>query len=173
MKHAACGQRSIHKLSVKWPRYNQSLKEELISIAATAPALHSLSAARVARISLELIVKRAGLALPSEAEAMLLVARVTSIRLPNVYRYFTIYNPSGPHDSTSYIIMDYVEGRSLHQSWSLLSLLERDEVVKKIADMIHQLQSLRIPQPGPICGGPSHRMWFTCRGRAIYHNTRF
>ncbi|KAF2462159.1 kinase-like domain-containing protein [Lineolata rhizophorae] len=145
-------------------------KVELVAAAATAPALHALSSTRVARVSQDLVIKSSHSVLPSEAEAMKMVSQKTSIHLPRVYRSFTIQGTDGIYDSTGYIVMDYVDGCSLTDCWSGLTVREREDIVKQVVDIIRQLQSLRLPKPGPIGGGPSKGTWFSCYGAGPFAN---
>jgi serine/threonine protein kinase len=133
-------------------------------MADTAPSLHTLCGARVARISRNLVVKKSTLTLSSEAEAMKLVAQKTSIYLPWVYRSFTIYGTGGIYDSTGYIVMSYIDGVCLSQCWKKLLPDERENIIGQVAEIIRQLQSLHILLPGPIGGGPSHGRWFSMYG---------
>lgn len=140
------------------------LESELAAIADIAPSLHTLSGARVARISRNLVIKKSMLTLPSEAEAMKLVSQRTSIHLPRVYRSFTVYGTGGIYDSTGYIVMDYIDGVCLSKCWEKLLPNEREDVIRQVVDMIRELQSLQIPLVGPIGGGPSHGRWFSIYG---------
>ena len=135
-------------------------ESELAAIANTAPSLHTLGDARVARISRNLVIKKSMLILPSEAEGMKLVSQRTSIHLPRVYRSFTVYGTGGIYDSTGYIVMDYIDGICLSKCWEKLLPNEREDVIRQVVDMIRELQSLHIPLVGPIGGGPSHGRWF-------------
>lgn len=139
-------------------------ESELAALADTAPALHSLCGTRVARISRDLVIKKAPLTLPSEAEAMRMVAQKTSIRLPQVYRSFTIYGNGGIFDSTGYIVMSYVDGVCLSECWEKLPSDKRESVIGQVVDIVQQLQSLYISVPGPIGGGPSQGKWFSIYG---------
>ncbi|EXJ82324.1 hypothetical protein A1O3_06137 [Capronia epimyces CBS 606.96] len=139
-------------------------ESELAAIADTAPSLHTLCGARVARISRNLVIKKSPLTLPSEAEAMKLVAQKTSIYLPRVYRSFLVYGTGGIYDSTGYIVMSYVDGVCLSQCWEKLLPDERENIIGQVAEIIWQLQYLHIPLPGPIGGGPSNRRWFSAYG---------
>lgn len=139
-------------------------ESELAAIADTAPALHALCGARVARISQKLVIKKSQLILPSEAEAMRLVAQKTSIALPRVYRSFNIDGTGGIFDSTGYIVMSYVEGICLASCWQQLLPHERENVINQVLDAIRQLQSIHLSSPGPIGGGPSYGKWFSIYG---------
>lgn len=139
-------------------------ESDLAALADTAPSLHTLSGARVARISRKLVIKKSMLTLPSEAEAMRLVSQRTSIHLPRVYRSFTVYGTGGIYDSTGYIVMDYIDGICLSKCWEKLLPSEREDVIHQVVDMIRELQSLHLPLVGPIGGGPSRGKWFSIYG---------
>jgi serine/threonine protein kinase len=134
---------------------------ELISAAETAPALHVLQNNRVSRITRDLVIKSHSYTLSSEANAMRWVAEKTSIRVPNVHRSFHVSQTHGLYRSTGYIVMDYIDGLSLDNCWETLSHSIRDDIIEQVADMIAQLQSLQIPTPGSLGGGPSQGRWFT------------
>lgn len=110
------------------------------------------------------MIRKSTSTLPSDAEAMKLVAQKTSIYLPKVYRSFTIYGTGGIYDSTGYIVMSYIDGVCLSKCWESLLPDEREQIVYQVIDMIRQLQSLYIPLPGPIDGGPSHGKWSSIYG---------
>lgn len=110
-------------------------QSELVAIADTAPSLHTLCGARVARISRNLVIKKSTLTLSSEAEAMKLVAQKTSILLPRVYRSFTIYGTGGIYDSTGYIVMSYIDGVCLSQCREKLLPDERENIIGQVAEL--------------------------------------
>lgn len=114
------------------------------------------------------MIRKSTSTLPSDAEAMKLVARKTSIYLPKVYRSFTIYGTGGIYDSTGYIVMSYIDGVCLSKCWESLLPDEREQIVDQVIDMIRQLQSLYIPLLGPIDGGPSHGKWSSIWLRTIH-----
>ncbi|OAL55184.1 hypothetical protein IQ07DRAFT_659151 [Pyrenochaeta sp. DS3sAY3a] len=133
---------------------------KLIAAAATAPALHDLSGNRVSRITRNLVIKSHSYTLPSEANAMILAAKKTSIRVPKVHRSFSVKS-TGLYHSMGYIVMDYIDGLSLDRCWNTLAQSTRDDIIEQVADMIVQLQSLELHTPGPLGGGPSQGRWFT------------
>ncbi|KAF2797331.1 kinase-like protein [Melanomma pulvis-pyrius CBS 109.77] len=137
---------------------------ELISAAETAPTLHDLQNNRVSRITRDLVIKSHSYTLPSEANAMKLVAEKTSIRIPKVHRSFFVSQTHGLYKSRGYIVMDYIDGLSLDKCWEILPQSIRDDIIEQVADMIAQLQSLQLPTPGPLGGGPSQGNWFTPYG---------
>lgn len=93
-----------------------------------------------------------------------MVAKKTSIRVPKVYRSFNIDGGSGLYDTVGYIVMDYIDGPSLDKCWVGLSHTTREDIVEQVADMISQLQSLDLPTPGPLGGGPSQGKCFSTYG---------
>ncbi|KAF2759358.1 kinase-like protein [Pseudovirgaria hyperparasitica] len=136
---------------------------ELILAAETAPTIHALDRNRVSRITRGLVIKSHTYTLPSEVNAMELVAEKTSIRVPKVHRSFFVQS-YGLFQSLGYIVMDYIDGLSLDKCWETLPQSTRDDIIHQVADMIAQLQSVQLPTPGPLGGGPSQGKWFTPYG---------
>lgn len=50
--------------------------------------------------------------------------------------------------------MDNIDGENLGDCWKRLTPEQKEDMVQQTADMINQLQSVVIPEPGPIGGGP-------------------
>jgi aminoglycoside phosphotransferase (APT) family kinase protein len=97
------------------------------------------------------------------------VAEVTSIRLPRIHRVFNIPG-EGYYLSTGYTVMDYIEGQCLADIWNVLEPERRENVVRQVAEMIRQLQSIHLSTPGPIGGGPCRGMWFTVYGAGPFNH---
>ncbi|KAF2027262.1 hypothetical protein EK21DRAFT_72281, partial [Setomelanomma holmii] len=86
------------------------------------------------------------------------------VRLPQVYRCFSIDHSSSYFGVEGYIVMDYIESPSLDTCWDELSLGIRESVVEQVAAMVDQLQSVHCDHPGVIGGGISRGMWFSDYG---------
>lgn len=61
-----------------------------------------------------------------------------------------------------YIVMDYIDGEPLDKCWKGFSDAKKMDIAQQIAEMIIEMQSIELPEPGPIGGGP-------CRGRFFTH----
>ena len=106
-------------------------------------------------------MKGGGNVLPSEAETIRLVAATTDIPVPRVYRSFQLPDPTQYFGTKGFIVMDYIDGRPLDESWRNLSHEIQSMIAQQIAANIHQLQFIRQDQPGPAGGGPSIGRFFT------------
>ncbi|KAJ5123816.1 uncharacterized protein N7515_007641 [Penicillium bovifimosum] len=58
--------------------------------------------------------------------------------------------------------MDYIDGEPLDGCWGDLSDEQKLDIAKQTAQMIIEMQSIKLLEPGPIGGGP-------CRGRFFTH----
>ncbi|KAH6485779.1 hypothetical protein HBI56_202350 [Parastagonospora nodorum] len=144
-------------------------EEELISYGKVAPALHSLGRTKVVRLSKTLAMKFGPTVLASEGETMRYVAtKLPGVRLPRVYRCFNV-NQSSPRSGVQgYIVMDYIDSPSLDTCWDELSLRIQQSVVKQVAAMVDQLQSVHSDRPGVIGGGISHGKCFSIYGSGLF-----
>ena len=167
-----------HQLASKDPSHKFPLEgcdiatvseETLISLVDTAPVLHRFAGTKIVRLSRNLVLKAGADVLPSETYNMRYVAEVTSIRLPRIHRAFNIPG-EGYHLTTGYIVMDYIEGQCLADIWNVLEPERRENVVRQVAEMIRQLQSIHLSTPGPIGGGPCRGMWFTVYGAGPFQD---
>jgi tRNA A-37 threonylcarbamoyl transferase component Bud32 len=140
-------------------------EEELIAYGEVAPVLHSLAGLKVVRLSKTLAMKFGTTVLASEGETMRYVAtKLPGVRLPQVYRCFSIDHSSSCSDVEGYIVMDYIDSPSLDTCWDNLSLDVQKSVVEQVAAMVDQLQSVHSDHPGVIGGGISRGMWFSDYG---------
>lgn len=57
--------------------------------------------------------------------------------------------------------MDFIECQPLDKCWNNLPYDNQRQIATQIADMIAQMQSLSISQPGPLGGGPFRGRFFT------------
>lgn len=136
-------------------------QETIISYGKAAPVLNSLGGAKIVRLSRSLVLKSGTSVLASEGETMRYVmAACPEVRLPKVYRYFNVDNPSSYFGVEGYIVMDYVEGRYLDSCWDQLSQEARKDVVTQVAGMVNQLQSICSDSTGVLHGGISQGTWF-------------
>jgi hypothetical protein len=108
-----------------------------------------------------LIMKGGGSVLASEAEMLCLVASRTSIRAPRVHRSFQVKDDAQYFGTSGYIVMDFIQGQPLDECWDNLSRSTQGEIAAQIAEMIKEMQSIELLQPGPIGGGPCRGRFFT------------
>ncbi|EEP78419.1 predicted protein [Uncinocarpus reesii 1704] len=134
---------------------------DLIQLADTAPLLYQIGTERVLRVSRHLVLKCGGYILPSEVNALELVAAKTSIRVPRVHRSFQVSDSSQRFGTKGYFVMDYIDGENLGDCWKHLTTHQKQDVVTQTVAMIKQLQDLVIPTAGPIGGGPCRGRFFT------------
>lgn len=113
------------------------------------------------RLSETLVMKGGGSVLASEAEMLRLIASRTAIRAPRVYRSFQVDDDTQYFGISGYIVMDFIPGQPLDECWNGLSRDTQGNVAKQVAEMIQEMQSIELPQPGPIGGGPCQGLFFT------------
>ncbi|SMR64110.1 unnamed protein product [Zymoseptoria tritici ST99CH_3D1] len=103
----------------------------------------------------------------NEANTMRLVRQRTStVLLPKVLDAWTATDcgqnrrERGKEDvPVTYIVMQYVHGTVLKDKWPTLIGTERDILVQRVADMLKELRTVQVDQPGPL-GQP-----IRCEGR--------
>ncbi|KAL4898714.1 hypothetical protein BDV59DRAFT_9252 [Aspergillus ambiguus] len=61
-----------------------------------------------------------------------------------------------------YIVMDYIDGEPLDSCWGDFSDEQKMDIARQTAQIITEMQSIKLLEPGPIGGGP-------CRGRFFTH----
>lgn len=69
------------------------------------------------------------------------------VRVPRVYDFFSDEQGRG------YIVMEYIEGKSM-------DLLEDSAALQKVVDVLDYFATLRHTNPGPLCGGPCRELLF-------------
>ncbi|KAL4808575.1 kinase-like domain-containing protein [Aspergillus unguis] len=135
--------------------------EELAAFLTSAPILHQLGGTTVVRLSETLIMKGGGSVMTSEAEMLRLIASKTSIRAPRVYRSFQVNDDTQYFGACGYIVMDFIPGQPLDECWNGLPSETQGDITVQVAEMIQQMQSVELSQPGPIGGGPCRGFFFT------------
>ena len=157
---------------VSFPLDDQDLgsvsDEELVRLFNTAPRLHHYSANKIVRISNSLVLKGGPSVAASEARNMSFAAGPLQLPVPKVHRSFTASVPdpySGGNTDGHFIVMDYIAGPTVEESWPALEQGARESVAQQVAGMVETMQSHRLNDvpPGPLgfpdekCQGP----WFT------------
>ncbi|OQE08521.1 hypothetical protein PENVUL_c009G01285 [Penicillium vulpinum] len=135
--------------------------EALIALLESAPALHDLGSTKVVRLSRHLVMKGGGSVLPCEAEMLNFVASKTGIRVPRVHRSFQVEDRTQYFRTRGYIVMDFIAGKPLDNYWPDLPYDNQKQIAMQIADMIKDMQSVVISQPGPLGGGKFRGRFFT------------
>lgn len=123
--------------------------------------LHHLGATKVVRLSRHLVMKGGGSVLPCEAKTLNLVASKTGIRAPRVHRSFQVEDETQYFGTKGYIVMDFISGQPLDECWTDLPYDNQRQIAMQIADMIKEMQSVVISQPGPLGGGSFRGRFFT------------
>ena len=114
------------------------------------------------RLSKNLVLKAGGNVLPCEAKALQLVALRSNIRAPRVHRSLQFTDDTKYFGTMGYIVMDYIDGEPLDSCWGDLSDEKKMDIARQTAQIIIEMQSIKLVEPGPIGGGP-------CRGRFFTH----
>ncbi|KAE8406783.1 kinase-like domain-containing protein [Aspergillus pseudonomiae] len=136
--------------------------ESLIDLLKSSPILYDFGQTTVVRLSKNLVLKGGGNVLPCEAKILQLVASKSNIRAPRVHRSLHFMDDTKYFGNMGYIVMDYIDGEPLDGCWRELSDEQKMDVAKQTAQMIIEMQSIKLLEPGPIGGGP-------CRGRFFTH----
>ena len=136
----------------------------LIKVLDEGPVLHLHGDTKIVWVTKTVILKGGPSVDVSEAETMRFVASVTNIRLPKVYRYFSVKDEDTFFGARGYILMDYLEGTCLSECWSELEEGVKERVYQQVVNAIKEMQAVIVSQPGPIGGGKSKGMWFTDYG---------
>ena len=100
---------------------NSVTDEALATLLTSSPILHQLGGTTVVRLSETLIMKGGGSVMASEAEMLRLIASRTTIRAPRVYRSFQVKDDTQYFGTSGYIVMDFIPGQPLDESWNSLS----------------------------------------------------
>lgn len=108
--------------------------------------------------------------LPSEAAVLDLVASQTDIRVPRVHRAWQVDDETKYFGTMGYILMDYVDGQPLEECWERLCT-EKLDIAQQVADIVSKLQSVQLPNPGPIGGGFCRGRFFTDYSAGPFENT--
>ncbi|KAL2823034.1 hypothetical protein BJX63DRAFT_438959 [Aspergillus granulosus] len=136
--------------------------ESIVNLLKSAPILHKLGQTRVVRLSKDLVLKGGGEVLPCEGKVLQLVASRSNIRAPRVHRTLQFVDETKYFGTMGYVVMDYIDGQPLDGCWRDLSDEKKMDVAMQTAQMIVEMQSIKLSEPGPIGGGP-------CRGRFFTH----
>jgi serine/threonine protein kinase len=124
----------------------------------------------VTRVTKTLVVKFGRSVVSCEAQNMTFALQNTSIPVPRVHRWFQITDFEDYGELIGYIVMDYIEGTCLENCWNDLGISKKESVLAQTSDMIRQLQSVQIKEPGPIGGGLCEGKWFTHYGAGPFPN---
>ncbi|EGE00899.1 hypothetical protein TESG_08194 [Trichophyton tonsurans CBS 112818] len=76
-----------------------------------------------------------------EGENMIFLRHATKIKIPKVYALYNV-----PETSTNYIVMEYVEGKTLDTQWKSLSDREKEDITSTLKQYFAELRKL--PSPG-------------------------
>ena len=123
--------------------------------------MHAFGPTKVVRLSRHLALKGGGSVLPCEAETLKFVATKTGIRVPRVHRSFQVEDETQYFGTKGYIVMDCIAGQFLDKCWTDLPYNNQRQIAIQVADMIKEMQSIEISQPGSFVGGKFHGRFFT------------
>lgn len=135
--------------------------ETLVTLLESTPVLHDLGDTKVVRLSQHLVMKGGGSVLPCEAKMLNLIASKTGIRAPRVHRSFQVEDKTQYFATKGYLVMDFIAGQPLDECWNGLPYDNQRQIAIQVADMIKEMQSVAILQPGPLGGGPFRGRFFT------------
>ncbi|THC89791.1 hypothetical protein EYZ11_010754 [Aspergillus tanneri] len=136
--------------------------ESLVDLLESAPILHDLGQTTVVRLSKDLVLKGGGDVLPCEAKVLQLVASKSNIRARRVHRSLHFMDDTKYFGTMGYIVMDYIDGEPLDGCWRDLSDEQKMDVARQTAQMIIEMQSIKLlePVPGPFKDVAEFEGWF-------------
>jgi serine/threonine protein kinase len=134
--------------------------EELVQLLETSPRLYNGWAQKVVRLSKGLVLKGGDNTFKCEALNMKFISEHTSLHIPKVHRVFEAH-PAGESYKCWYIVMDFIDGKSLDYSWASLNEPEKNRILAKVAEGMLEMRKHRSIMPGPIGGGRCQGRLFT------------
>lgn len=149
-------------------------RTELAKAVKIAPAIKSyLGGPSIARVTSSAIVKYGRHIRLQESRNMRHVSENTNIRLPAVIDAWEA-DDKRPYDenNTSYIVMEYIEGRLVSDIWNDLDSEGRCDILRQLCEYIRELQALKMDRPGPVGGGISEGSFFTDYGAGPFESRR-
>ncbi|SPJ73848.1 uncharacterized protein FTOL_03578 [Fusarium torulosum] len=115
--------------------------------------LNETTGSRVVRIQ-QFVIKYGIFVAPIEAHNMLYVAKSTTVPVPKVYAIYQRYDKH-MEEIVTYIVMQYVQGKTLLDLWSSLDQDRKLSVAHTLRTYMDQLRQLQHPGYfGNIDGGP-------------------
>jgi hypothetical protein len=101
-----------------------------------------------------------------EAENMLFIREHTQVRVPKLYTVYTRETPGEPETDTIYLVMEYIEAKTVTGLWSTLNSNDREIICTRLAEQLRLLRSLPGPSP-EYYGRINHQSWssffpYTC-----------
>ena len=140
-------------------------REELVHALSVAPTLSSQGGAVVARVHNAALLKYGPEVYLSEAQNMQQVQKSIKQRVPAVINAWEEVNQEdGEVVRTGYLLMEYIEGRTVSEIWPCLGIQARRDIYGQIEEFLHQLHEIQMVSPGPIGGGLSRGPLFTDYG---------
>lgn len=140
-------------------------REELVHALSVAPTLSSQGGAVVARVHNAALLKYGPEVYLSEAQNMRQARKSIKRRVPAVIDAWEEVNQEdGEVVRTGYLLMEYIEGRTVSEIWPRLGIQARRDIYGQIEEFLHQLHEIQMVSPGPIGGGLSRGPLFTDYG---------
>lgn len=103
----------------------------MITLFATGPVIHALGNIRIVRISKDLVIKGGSEIRASEAATMNYASAMTEVLLPKVHR--VVHRaPDKIWGETCLIVMDFIQGSTLHDCWGTLNEEARANIVDQV-----------------------------------------
>ncbi|KAM7198707.1 hypothetical protein V8F20_006022 [Naviculisporaceae sp. PSN 640] len=145
--------------------------DELLTSYNIGRRIHDYFGKRMVRISRAVVIKSGPEVTEHEAYNMKYASENPLLPVPKVHRVFTVSKTAAEtkikskfvigkskesrRNSTtgSFIIMDYIHGKTVEQIWDTADLPTRESITKQVADMINKMQSTPLGgvlPPGPI-----------------------
>lgn len=160
--------------------------DELLTAYNTGPRIHDYFGKRIVRISKSLVMKGGPEVTEREAHNMRYALEKLSLPLPKVHCVFTVADKTKTKVKIpvvkskeqkggtlgSFIVMDYIHGKTVEQYWDTADLPLCRSVAKQVADIVNKMQSTPVGDTlplGPISDAERSRgkwtgPWFTDYG---------
>ena len=118
-------------------------------------------------LSKDLAMKGGGNVLSSEAGILRTVGSRTSIRAPRVHLAFQVPDDTKYFGTMGYIVMDYIDGRPLDECWNDLSQEKKIDITRQVAELVLQLQSVKLPEPRPMRRAVLRSLFYSLQRRSF------
>ena len=135
----------------------QVTRAEIIEAISIAPRIHPLiGGPALARITSTTVLKYGRHVQLCEARNMLFVREKTKIPVPAVIDAWEVEDRRADDEgNTTYILMQYIEGRLVSDMWDDLNVNKRRDLLCQLSGYIQALHSIKLNHLGPIGGGIS------------------
>ncbi|KAF4976837.1 hypothetical protein FZEAL_6551 [Fusarium zealandicum] len=121
------------------------------------PSIFDPSARRTVLVNQHFVVKYGRFVFENEGHALLFLDSVHGVPAPRLYAMYR-------ENDKLYIVMEFIQGHQLSDTWSSLSEDEKSPLVNQLRAIFDCLRALPSPDMfGGVCGGALPNRWFFSR----------